>query len=103
VCLAKRGDGKTPGLQAGNAPLSKSRPSGPALSISASSIQEPRLNPFLLIRRISKNCQACVENTKVMTQHSTPLTSQMARRNLAGFMARLGILEIEDKKQKAAF
>jgi hypothetical protein len=44
-----------------------------------------------------------VENTEVITQHSKPLTSQISQRKLAGFMARLGILDIEGKTKRAAF
>jgi hypothetical protein len=51
-------------------------------------------------RQRRENCQAFVENTKVIFEHSTPLTSQIARRKLAGFKARLGILEIEGKNKK---
>jgi hypothetical protein len=35
-----------------------------------------------------------------MFEHSTALTSQIARRKLAGFDARLGILEIEGKNKR---
>jgi hypothetical protein len=44
-----------------------------------------------------------VENTEVITQHSKPLTSQISQRKLAGFMARLGILDIEGETKRAAF
>jgi hypothetical protein len=47
-----------------------------------------------------KICQAFVENTKVMTPHLAGLTNQLTPTNLAGFIAGLGILIIESKKEK---
>jgi hypothetical protein len=46
-----------------------------------------------------ENCQVPVQNSKVITQHSRPLTSQNAQEKLAVFSSSLGILRIGGKKK----
>jgi hypothetical protein len=53
--------------------------------------------------RFVKNCQAFVEKTKVIAQHSTPLPPLYPQRVLAGLGAGLGILIIGGKKKKQSF
>jgi hypothetical protein len=49
-----------------------------------------------------KSCQEARRRTQVMTADPDALPRQNRRRNLAGFIVRLGILEIEGKSKKAA-
>jgi hypothetical protein len=69
---------------------------------SAMAMQQPRkpptsLNPFLSFpqtRRYPQICQPPVEKSKVITQHSTPLTPLYSQRYLAGFFSQPDILNL---------
>jgi hypothetical protein len=67
--------------------------------LAAAEPPEPNLSQKIGTPENVENLSSPSPNSKVITPHSNPLTSQLTQRKLAVFSARLGILRIEGKKK----